>query len=53
MAPTAQLLPGNLGRARFYQLTPLGHRAFAPEQSSWQRLVDAIARSLAATPPEI
>ena len=43
----------NNRRARFYHLTPLGRRRFAREQSSWQRLTDAIARSLTATPQEI
>ena len=43
----------NNRRARFYQLTALGRRQFAQEQNSWQRLVDAIARSLTATPQEI
>jgi transcriptional regulator len=43
----------NNRRARFYQLTALGRRQFAQEQNSWQHLVDAIARSLTATPQEI
>jgi transcriptional regulator len=43
----------NNRRARFYQLTALGRRRLAQEQRSWQRLVDAIARSLTATPQEI
>jgi transcriptional regulator len=43
----------NNRRARFYQLTALGRRQFTQEQSSWQRLVDAIALSLTATPQEI
>jgi PadR family transcriptional regulator, regulatory protein PadR len=43
----------NNRRARFYQLTTIGRRQFAQEQGSWQRLVDAIARSLTATPREI
>ena len=43
----------NNRRARFYQLTALGRRQFAREQSSWQNLVDAIGRSLLATPQEI
>jgi hypothetical protein len=61
MAPSVELLPGNLDwdtaannrRARFHKLTPLGRRPFAQEQSSWQRLVDAIAQSRTATPQEI
>lgn len=43
----------NNRRARFYKLTPLGRRRFAQEQNSWQRLADAIGRSLLATPQEI
>ncbi|MCC6931212.1 MAG: PadR family transcriptional regulator [Gemmatimonadaceae bacterium] len=43
----------NNRRARFYKLTPLGRRRFVQEQGSWQRLADAIARSLLATPQEI
>lgn len=43
----------NNRRARFYQLTALGRRQFAHEQGRWHRLVDAIARSLTATPQEI
>ena len=39
----------NNRRARYYRLTALGRRQFAQEQSSWQNLVDAIARSLTAT----
>ena len=42
----------NNRRARFYQLTALGRRQFAQEQNSWQRLADAIAVSLNATPQE-
>lgn len=40
----------NNRRARFYQLTALGRREFEQEQSSWQRLTDAIALSLNALP---
>jgi PadR family transcriptional regulator, regulatory protein PadR len=40
----------NNRRARFYRLTPLGRRRFQKEQTSWQRLVDAIGLSLTATP---
>jgi PadR family transcriptional regulator PadR len=43
----------NNRRARFYQLTALGRRQLAREQSSWQRLADAIALSLTATPQGI
>lgn len=43
----------NNRRARFYKLTALGRRQFAREQSDWQRLVEAITRSLTATPEAI
>jgi transcriptional regulator len=43
----------NNRRAKFYQLTPAGRRRLGEETASWQRLVEAIARSLAATPQEI
>ncbi|HEU4996612.1 MAG TPA: PadR family transcriptional regulator [Gemmatimonadaceae bacterium] len=43
----------NNRRARFYQLTALGRRQLAQAQSSWQRLSDAIALSLTATPQGI
>lgn len=43
----------NNRRARFYQLTALGRRHFVQEQNSWQRLTDAIAMSLSATPQEV
>lgn len=43
----------NNRRARFYRLTALGRRRFEQELDSWQRLVDAIGRSLTATPQAI
>ncbi len=43
----------NNRRAKFYQLTTLGRRQLAEEQSSWKRLAEAITRSLTATPQEI
>ncbi len=43
----------NNRRARFYQLTALGRRQLTQEQASWQRLADAITRSLNATPEAI
>ena len=43
----------NNRRAKFYQLTALGRRRLAQEQRGWQRLVEAIARALTATPQEI
>ncbi|HET6681997.1 MAG TPA: PadR family transcriptional regulator [Gemmatimonadaceae bacterium] len=39
----------NNRRAKFYHLTALGRRQLSKEQNSWQRLADAIARSLTAT----
>lgn len=43
----------NNRRAKYYRLTALGRRHFVQEQNSWQRLAEAIARSLNATPQEI
>lgn len=43
----------NNRRARFYKLTPLGRRQFTREHSNWLRLVEAMTRSLGATPQEI
>ena len=43
----------NNRRAKFYQLTAAGRRALGEETASWNRLADAIARSLAATPQEL
>src|ERR687895_903839 len=42
----------NNRRAKYYRLTPAGRRRLGEETASWNRLVDAIARSLAATPQE-
>ncbi len=42
----------NNRKAKFYRLTPLGRRRLGEETLSWNRLADAIARSLAATPQE-
>ncbi|MEX2177391.1 MAG: PadR family transcriptional regulator [Gemmatimonadaceae bacterium] len=42
----------NNRKARFYRLTALGRRRLGEETASWNRLVEAIARSLAATPQE-
>ena len=42
----------NNRRAKYYRLTTLGRRRLGEETASWNRLVDAIARSLAATPQE-
>ena len=42
----------NNRRAKYYRLTPLGRRRLGDETLSWNRLAEAIARSLAATPQE-
>ena len=43
----------NNRKAKYYRLTPIGRRRLGEETASWNRLVDAIARSLAATPQEV
>ena len=43
----------NNRRAKYYRLTATGRRRFGEETASWNRLADAIARSLAATPQEV
>ncbi|HJU65395.1 MAG TPA: PadR family transcriptional regulator [Gemmatimonadaceae bacterium] len=43
----------NNRKAKYYRLTPAGRRRLGEETASWQRLADAIARSLAATPQEV
>jgi transcriptional regulator len=43
----------NNRKAKYYRLTPDGRRRLGEETASWNRLVDAIARSLAATPQEV
>src|SRR3954465_8157527 len=43
----------NNRRAKYYRLTTAGRRRLGEETASWNRLVEAIARSLAATPQEI
>ncbi|MGH7500781.1 MAG: PadR family transcriptional regulator [Longimicrobiales bacterium] len=43
----------NNRRAKYYRLTRAGRRRLGEETASWNRLVDAIARSLAATPQEL
>lgn len=40
----------NNRRARFYRLTATGRRRLGSEMASWNRLADAIALALAATP---
>ncbi len=39
-------------RAKYYKLTPAGRRRLGEETASWNRLVEAIALALAATPQE-
>lgn len=43
----------NNRRAKFYRLTALGRRRFGEERASWNRLADAIALALDATPQEL
>jgi transcriptional regulator len=43
----------NNRRAKFYRLTVAGRARLGEETASWNRLADAIARSLAATPQEV
>jgi PadR family transcriptional regulator PadR len=43
----------NNRKAKYYHLTPGGRRRLGEETASWNRLVQAMSRSLAATPQEI
>ena len=43
----------NNRRARYYRLTTVGRRRLGEETASWTRLVEVMARSLAATPQEV
>jgi PadR family transcriptional regulator PadR len=43
----------NNRKAKYYHLTTAGRRRLGEETASWNQLVAAIARSLAATPQEI
>ena len=43
----------NNRRAKFYRLTKAGRRRLGEEEMSWNRLAEAIARVLAATPQEV
>jgi PadR family transcriptional regulator PadR len=43
----------NNRKAKYYRLTAAGRKRLGEETSSWNRLADAIARSLAATPQEV
>ena len=40
-------------RAKYYRLTTAGRKRLGEETASWNRLAQAIARSLAATPQEV
>jgi len=42
----------NNRRAKYYRLTAAGRKRLGEETASWNSLVDAIARALAATPAE-
>jgi PadR family transcriptional regulator, regulatory protein PadR len=42
----------NNRKAKYYRLTPAGRRRLGEETASWNRLAQAIALSLAATPQE-
>ena len=43
----------NNRRAKYYKLTVTGRKRLGEETASWNRLAEAIARSLAATPQEV
>ena len=43
----------NNRKAKYYRLTPIGRKRLGAETMSWNRLAQAMARSLAATPQEV
>ena len=43
----------NNRKAKYYRLTAGGRRRIGQEMAGWNRLAEAIARSLAATPEEL
>ena len=43
----------NNRKAKYYKLTALGRRRLGEETASWNRLADAIALALRATPNEV
>jgi transcriptional regulator len=43
----------NNRKAKYYRLTAAGKKRLGEETASWNRLADAIARSLAARPQEV
>ena len=42
----------NNRRAKYYSLTPAGHKRFSEETESWKRLVTAMGAALRARPEE-
>lgn len=42
----------NNRKAKYYRLTPAGRKRLGEETASWNRLADAIALALSATPQE-
>ena len=43
----------NNRKAKYYRLTAAGRRRLGEETASWQRMAEAMARSLSATPGEV
>jgi DNA-binding PadR family transcriptional regulator len=43
----------NNRKAKYYRLTAAGRRRLGQETASWNRLADAIALALSATPQEV
>lgn len=43
----------NNRRAKFYRLTGAGRKQLGEEEASWNRLVEAMAAALGATPQEV
>jgi PadR family transcriptional regulator PadR len=43
----------NNRKAKYYRLTAVGRRRLSDETTSWNRLAEAMARSLSATPQEV
>ena len=46
-------LSENNRRAKFYRLTPKGHRALESQTSSWGRYVEAVSKVLASAPGRV
>lgn len=53
MVDTEWGLSDNNRRAKYYRLTAAGRRRLSREVSSWNRLADAVALALRATPQEV